>query len=75
MPEDLHIINVKKSIKVCQLRAVLGLLNYYRKFMPNAATVLHPRMPCYSMKTIGIDQQNASQCLRKPRSLNDGQQC
>ena len=37
------ILNAPKPINVQQLRSFLGLVNYYyRKFIPNLATLLHP---------------------------------
>ena len=36
------ILNAPKPINVQQLRSFLGLVNYYGKFIPNLATLLHP---------------------------------
>ncbi|MCG8113098.1 MAG: RNase H-like domain-containing protein [Candidatus Thiodiazotropha taylori] len=36
------VINAPKPENVTQLRAFLGLVNYYSRFLPNIASVLHP---------------------------------
>ena len=36
------VINAPKPENVTQLRAFLGLVNYYSHFLPNSASVLHP---------------------------------
>ena len=45
------VVNYKEPKNVKQLQAFLGLVNYYRKFIPNAAEVLLPLTNLYSMKT------------------------
>ncbi|KAL7865272.1 hypothetical protein SRHO_G00105190 [Serrasalmus rhombeus] len=36
------IVNAPAPINVSQLRSFLGLINYYARFVPNLATMLHP---------------------------------
>lgn len=36
------VVNTPKPENVSQVRSFLGLVNYYNRFLPNAATVLHP---------------------------------
>ena len=36
------VLNAPAPTNVSELKAFLGLINYYRKFLPNLATVLHP---------------------------------
>ena len=36
------VVHAQRPENVRQVRSFLGLLNYYRKFLPNLATVLHP---------------------------------
>ena len=36
------IVNAPKPENLTQLRAFLGMVNYYAKFLPNLASVLHP---------------------------------
>ena len=36
------LVDAPRPENVSQLRSFLGLVNYYNKFLPNAATVLHP---------------------------------
>ena len=36
------IVNVPAPKNVTELQAYLGLLNFYRKFIPNASTILGP---------------------------------
>ena len=42
-PEKISaIVNAPQPENVQQLRSFLGLLNYYRKFLPHLATILQP---------------------------------
>ena len=42
-PEKLEaVVKAPEHANVQQLRSFLGLLNYYRKFLPNLSTMLHP---------------------------------
>ena len=36
------VVNAPRPENVHQIRAFLGLVNYYRKFLPNLATILNP---------------------------------
>ena len=36
------VVSAPRPEDVSQLRSVLGLVNYYNRFLPNASTVLHP---------------------------------
>ncbi len=36
------VVNAPIPTNVTELRSFLGLLNYYRSFLPNIATILHP---------------------------------
>ena len=45
------IVNAPRPHNITTLKAFLGLLNYYGKFIPNLATVLHPLYQLLSTKT------------------------
>lgn len=36
------VVNVPQPTNVEQVRSFLGFVNYYHKFLPNLATILHP---------------------------------
>lgn len=41
--EKVHaVVHAPKPENVPQVHSLLGLMNYYHKFLPNLATVLHP---------------------------------
>ena len=47
---------------VSQLRAFLGLVNYYQKFLPNLSHVLHPLHQLLQKENQGLGQEN----VKKP---------
>lgn len=40
--EKLYIVNVPETIKVTEAKRFLGMINYYRNFIPNVSSVLRP---------------------------------
>ena len=40
------IVNAPKPQNIQELRSLLGLINYYRKFIPNLATILQQQIVC-----------------------------
>ena len=40
------IVNAPKPQNIQELRSFLGLINYYRKFIPNLATILQQQIVC-----------------------------
>ena len=47
------IVQAPKPHNLQELRSFLGLLNYYGKFIPNLATVIHPSTAYSNMTTNG----------------------
>ena len=45
------VLKAPRPENVSQLRSFLGLVNYYAKFLPNVATVLHPLNSLLQVKT------------------------
>ena len=48
-------VNCPPPKNITQLRAFLGLINYYHKLLPNLATLLHPIHNLLKVKTKGMD--------------------
>ena len=52
-----------------ELRFFVGLLNYYPKFLPNLASLLHIWTHCHSKNATGNGFQNALRLSRPPKIL------
>ena len=61
------VVDAPRPENVSQLRSFLGLVNYYNKFLPNAATVLHP---LHQLLEQNNRWQWTAQCEHALRKLN-----
>lgn len=52
---------------VSELTSFLGLLNYYRIFLPNLSTVLQLYMNCFKMMYGGCGQRTVKKHFRRVR--------
>ena len=55
------LINAKIPETITELRSFLGFVNYYRKFVPNMSTLLHP---LYELEKKGVNFEWSTNCQK-----------
>ena len=63
------VINAPKPENVTQLRAFLGLVNYYSHFLPNLASVLHPLYQLLKQNVKFIWTETAQKAFQKVKEM------
>ena len=68
MPSKVEaIVRAPTPANVRQLRSFLGLINYYGKFIPNLATLLHPLIAVLKPVVNGVGRRSVRKLSKMPK--------